>query len=167
MLRSQICVQVRQVGDKTPSAAVLQTFARFATATSVPTRHSPAMREMSVTEQRYKAVLAVIANGRTVGEVASEWGVCRQTMHRWLARYETDGLEGLGDRSSRPTYCPHQMPPGVEAMVLEMRRAHAYWGARRIAFELARKHIQPPPSEPPGQPSLAPAATHHPPTPPP
>ena len=51
------------------------------------------MREMSVTEQRYKAVLAVIADGRTVSEVASEWGVCRQTMHRWLARYEGDGLE--------------------------------------------------------------------------
>jgi transposase InsO family protein len=105
------------------------------------------MREMSVTEQRYKAVLAVIADGRTVGEVAGECGVCRQTMHRWLARYENDGLEGLGDRSSRPTHCPHQMPPGVEAMVLEMRRAHAYWGARRIAFELARKHIQHAPSE--------------------
>ena len=54
------------------------------------------MREMSVTEQRYKAVLAVIADCRTVGEVASEWGGCRQTMHRWLARYENDGLKGLG-----------------------------------------------------------------------
>ncbi len=32
-------------------------------------------------------------------------------------------------------------------MVLEMRRAHSYWGARRIAFELARKRIQPAPSE--------------------
>ena len=46
------------------------------------------MREMSVTEQRYKAVEAVIFAGRTVGQVASEWGVCRQTMHRWLARYD-------------------------------------------------------------------------------
>src|SRR5437899_2777786 len=106
------------------------------------------MREMSVTEQRYKAVLAVIANGRTVSEVASEWGVCRQTMHRWLARYEGDGLEGLGNRSSRPAHCPHQTPPEVEAVVLEMRRAHPYWGARRIAFELARKGLQPSPSEP-------------------
>src|SRR5207245_7603069 len=97
------------------------------------------MREMSLTEQRYKAVLAVIANGRTVSEVASEWGVCRQTMHRWLARYEGDGLEGLGNRSSRPAHCPHQTPPEVEAVVLEMRRAHPYWAARRIAFELARK----------------------------
>jgi hypothetical protein len=28
------------------------------------------MREMSVTEQRYKAILAVIGDGRTVSEVA-------------------------------------------------------------------------------------------------
>jgi len=32
-------------------------------------------------------------------------------------------------------------------MVLEMRRSHAYWGARRIAFELTRKHVEPAPSE--------------------
>jgi len=105
------------------------------------------MREMSVTEQRYKAVQAVLADGRAVGQVASEWGVCRQTMHRWLARYESDGLDGLGDHSSRPAHCPHQMPPEVEAMVLEMRRAHPYWGARRIAFELVRKGVQPATSE--------------------
>lgn len=105
------------------------------------------MREMSVTEQRYKAVQGVLADGRTIGQVASEWGVCRQTLHRWLARYESEGLEGLGDRSSRPANCPHQMPAAVEAVVLEMRRAHPYWGARRIAFELARKAVQPAPSE--------------------
>ena len=52
------------------------------------------MREMSVTEQRYKAVLAVIGDGRTVGEVARDCGVSPRTMHRWLGRYEGDGLEG-------------------------------------------------------------------------
>ena len=100
-----------------------------------------------MSEQRYKAVLAVIADGRTLAEVARDWGVCRQTLHRWLARYESDGLEGLGDRSHRPGHCPHQTPPAVEAEVLEMRRSHAYWGARRIALELARKGIEPAPSE--------------------
>jgi transposase-like protein len=91
------------------------------------------MREMSVTEQRYKAVQGVLADGRTVGEVASQWEVSRRTLHRWLARYEAGGLEGLGDGSHRPAHCPHQMPAAVEVLVLEMRRAHAYWGARRIA----------------------------------
>jgi hypothetical protein len=43
-------------------------------------------------------------------------------MHRWLARYEGDGLEGLNDRSHRPAHSPHQIPAVLEAMVLEMRR---------------------------------------------
>jgi len=102
---------------------------------------------MSVTEQRYKAVQGVLADGRTVGEVASQWEVSRRTVHRWLARYEGGGLEGLGDGSHRPAHCPHQMPATVEVLALEMRRAHPYWGARRIAFELTRKGVQPAPSE--------------------
>src|SRR5215472_5144976 len=105
------------------------------------------MREMSVTEQRYKAVQGVLAEGRTVGEVASDWGVSRRTMHRWLLRYEGEGLEGLNNRSHRPAHCPHQTSPAVEALVLEMRRGHPYWGARRIAFELNRKQVEAAPSE--------------------
>ena len=105
------------------------------------------MRDMSVTEQRYQAVLDVIGQGRAVMEVASQWGVSRRTVERWLARYEAQGLEGLSDRSHRPERCPHQMPAAMEVMVLELRRAHRYWGARRLVLELVRKGIMPTPSE--------------------
>jgi transposase-like protein len=80
------------------------------------------MRELSVAEQRYLAVLAVIADGHEVGPVAQQWGVSRQTLHAWLGRYEAGGLEALADRSHRPGSCPHQMPPLVSAAVLELRR---------------------------------------------
>jgi transposase InsO family protein len=105
------------------------------------------MRELSVAEQRYQAVLAVIGEGGTVTEVAGRWGVSRQSVHSWLARYEKGGLEQLADRSHRPAGCPHQMPPAVEALVLEMRRVHRSWGARRIRFELGRAGVAPVPSE--------------------
>src|SRR5438552_4810766 len=105
------------------------------------------MRELSVTEQRYKAVLAVIAEGRTVTQVARDWDVARQTVHVWLERYEADGLEGLANRSHRPAHCPHQIPAAVEAQLLEMRRAKPFWGARRLALELARKGVQAAPSK--------------------
>ncbi len=98
-------------------------------------------------EQRYKAVLAVIGDGRAIGEVAQAWGVSRQTLHEWLARYEIAGLEGLIDRSHRPVSCPHQMPAVVEVAVLELRRQHPGWGARRIVHELARAGLSPVPSE--------------------
>jgi transposase-like protein len=39
------------------------------------------MREMSVAEQRYRAVLEVISDGRTVTEVAAAIGASRQSLH--------------------------------------------------------------------------------------
>src|SRR5947209_2547578 len=105
------------------------------------------MRELSVAEQRYKAVLAVVGDGRTVTEVAHEWKVSRQTVHTWLLRYEADGLEGLADRSHRPVRSPNQLSGALEAQVLELRRWRSYWGPRRLALELAKRGVAPAPSE--------------------
>ena len=105
------------------------------------------MRELSVAEQRYQAVLAVISDGLSVSQVAEKVGVSRQTLHAWLARYEAEGLEGLKDRSHRPASCPHQMPAAVEAALLELRRSRPYWGPRRLVFELAKRRVAPVPSE--------------------
>ena len=92
-------------------------------------------------EQRYRAVLAVIKDGRTVTETAAAVGVSRQTLHAWLGRYEAGGLEGLVDRSHRPAGHPAQMRAVVEVAVLEARRIHPSWGPQRIAVELGRRGI--------------------------
>lgn len=97
-------------------------------------------------EQRYQAVMAVIGDGLTVSQAAEKTGVARQTLHRWLARYEAEGLDGLADRSHRPAVCPHQMPAAVEAVLLELRRSRPYWGPRRLVFELAKRDVSPVPS---------------------
>ncbi len=96
-----------------------------------------ALVELSVVEQRYRAVLAVLA-GATVTEVAASLGVSRQTVSGWKSRYEASGLGGLADRSRRPASCPHQASAEVEAAVCELRRKHPKWGPRRIAFVLER-----------------------------
>ena len=92
-------------------------------------------------EQRYEAVRAVIADGATVTEVASRFGVSRKTVHAWLAKYEAGGLEGLADRSHRPRSCPHQMPAEVEVALVDLRLAHPSWGPRRLVFELAEAGV--------------------------
>jgi transposase InsO family protein len=105
------------------------------------------MRELSVSEQRYQAVLAVIKDGETVVSVAARFGVSRKTIHQWLSRYEVDGLEGLADRSHRPRSSPLQMPAIVEVALVDLRRRHPSWGPRRLVYELARAGIEPVPSE--------------------
>jgi transposase InsO family protein len=105
------------------------------------------MREMSVAEQRYQAVLAVISDGEAVTDVAARFGVSRQTVHAWLAKYEAGGIENLGDGSHRPRSCPHQTASVVEVSIARLRHAHPGWGPRRLVFELARAGVEPVPSE--------------------
>lgn len=59
------------------------------------------LREMNVVEQRYRAVLEVLS-GVPVTEVAERYGVARQTVHRWVARYQAEGIAGLADCSHGP-----------------------------------------------------------------
>ena len=104
------------------------------------------LMELSVVEQRYQAVLAVIRDGVSVVDVASRFGVSRQSVHGWLTRYELSGLPGLVDRSHRPPRCEHQMCAAVEVVVLELRRREPSWGPRRLVHELAKRGVDPVPS---------------------
>jgi transposase-like protein len=60
-----------------------------------------------------------VLEGAPVTEVARRYGVVRQMVHVWLRRYAADGgLSSLAHRSSRPLWCPHQMPAVLEARAL-------------------------------------------------
>ena len=94
--------------------------------------------ELSVVEQRYRAVLEVRA-GVSVVEVAERYGVRRETVHRWLRRFAEEGLAGLEDRSHRPREHPWRLPAELEARICELRRRHPRWGPRTLVFELERR----------------------------
>lgn len=104
------------------------------------------LRELGKVEQRYDAVVAVIRDGMRVSEVAEKFGVHRDTVYAWMARYEADGLDGLVERSHRPRRSPLQMAAPVEARVLELRRLHPQWGPVSIRHRLGREGVAPLPS---------------------
>jgi transposase InsO family protein len=99
--------------------------------------------EISVMEQRYQAVMAVVQDGWKITEVAERLGVSRQSVYRWMVRYERGGLPALVDRSHRPETCSHQISPELEAVISEIRRQHPGWGPRRILHQLGRDGIDP------------------------
>jgi transposase InsO family protein len=94
--------------------------------------------EWSVTEQRYRAVLEVLA-GVPVTEVAGRYGVSRQSVHAWLRHYRDEGPPGLEDRSHKVRAHPWQIPAELESAVCELRRAHRKWGPKRLVFEMGRR----------------------------
>ncbi len=96
--------------------------------------------ELSVTEQRYRAVLEVLA-GVPVTEAAERYGVSRQSVHAWLARYRDEGPPGLADRSHKVHAHPWQIPAELESAICELRRAHRKWGPKRLVFEMGRRGL--------------------------
>ena len=94
--------------------------------------------ELSVAEQRYRAVLEV-GIGVPVTEVAERYGVSRQSVHAWLVRYRQEGIAGLEDRSHQVHHHPWRIPAGIEEAICELRRAHPKWGPRRLVFEMGRR----------------------------
>ena len=98
----------------------------------------PEVRELSVAEQRYRAVLEAGA-GIPVTEVAERYGVSRQSVHTWLVRYRQEGIAGLEDRSHQVHNHPWQIPAEVEEAICELRRGYLKWGPRRLVFEMDRR----------------------------
>jgi transposase InsO family protein len=97
-------------------------------------------------EQRYDAVTMVMRDGFSITDIAAKFNVSRQTVYRWLAKYEEGGLEALADESHRPLHVPHQMNGAIEVQVLDMRRRHHLWGPVRIQHELKKVGVDDPPS---------------------
>ena len=59
-----------------------------------------------------------------VAHVAKAMGVSRQCAHRWVRRFDEEGVAGLEDRSSRPHRSPTATPRRIEDKVVAARLRH-------------------------------------------
>jgi transposase InsO family protein len=84
---------------------------------------------------RLLLVQRVRIDGMPVAHVAKAMGVSRQCAHRWVKRFNEEGVAGLEDRSSRPLRSPHATDAKTVARVLKKRRELRY-GPALLAAEL-------------------------------
>lgn len=88
-------------------------------------RSSPHVRRLLVER--------VLREGWTLAGAAKAVGLSRTCARRWLRRYQTEGVAGLQDRSSRPRRSPRRTPARLEQRVLSLRRT------RLVAVAIARE----------------------------
>lgn len=75
----------------------------------------------------------------SVVELCAEYGVSRKTGYKWIDRYIRRGPAGLEDRSRRPRSAPNATAPMVVDALLELRRRHPTWGAKKLLVVLHRR----------------------------
>src|ERR1700726_3397200 len=95
-------------------------------------------KECSVTDERMQFVARRLA-GEPMAELCREFGISRKTGYKIFDRYQECGIEGLTDRSRRPYRYANQLPFQVENYILNVKREHASWGARKIRERLMRR----------------------------
>jgi transposase InsO family protein len=75
-----------------------------------------------------------VLSGQTPGAAAQAAGVCPRTVRKWVARYRSEGLAGLADRSSRPRRLYRPTPAVMVEKVEALRRQR--WTGKQIAAEV-------------------------------
>src|ERR1700754_2092714 len=65
------------------------------------------------------------------------YGISRQTYYGWLRRYETEGADGLRDKSRRPRTSPNATRPEVIEKIIHLRQ-HYHFRPRKIVMYLQR-----------------------------
>lgn len=73
-------------------------------------------------------------------ELADLYGVSRKTAHQLINRYLREGPAGLEERSRKPHHSPNRTPEHIEQALLEVRRRHPSWGAKKLLKLVHKAH---------------------------
>src|SRR4051794_5692251 len=68
-------------------------------------------------------VLKIIAGQLTVSAASAEYGLSRPYLHKLLARYREEGLDGLEPRSRAPLTSPQRVTSRVRERIIVLRGA--------------------------------------------
>ncbi|MDX2438387.1 MAG: IS481 family transposase [Acidobacteriota bacterium] len=90
-------------------------------------------------KERMRFVVALESGLYSMSEACERFGISRVTGYKWWNRF-CGGDKGLEDWSRRPQSSPGRTPQGIEALVIELRKAHTTWGPEKLLEVLSRRH---------------------------
>jgi putative transposase len=100
----------------------------------MPWRHTSPM------DQRTQFIADYLRDHLSVTELCELYGVSRKPGYKWIERYLTHGPQGLEERFRRPSTSPRHTPDHVVAEILDARRCHPSWGAKKLLSILSQRH---------------------------
>ena len=98
-------------------------------------------RDSSPMDQKTQFIADYLRHMLSISELCRHYNISRKTAYKWIDRYLDEGSSGLDDRSRRPHTCPHQTSDKVIESILQARRHHPTWGAKKLLK--LRSRLQP------------------------
>src|SRR3954469_9011755 len=94
--------------------------------------------EQTPMDQKSQFLSEYLRHTLSFAELCRRYGVSRKTGYKWIGRFESDGTPGLLDRSRRPHAHPLQTPEAIRAALVQARRHHPTWGAKKLLKVLSK-----------------------------
>jgi transposase InsO family protein len=85
---------------------------------------------------RKEFVMLALTAGSNRRELCRRFGISPKTGYKWLNRYQSEGRNGLQERSRRPHHTPRRSDAAIEQAVTTLRRQHPDWGGRKLRRRL-------------------------------
>jgi transposase InsO family protein len=89
--------------------------------------------------QKLEFIEKATKTGANISALCKEYGISRQSGHKWLKRYRAQGYVGLVEKSRRPTSSPLATAEEIVVSVVELRDKHPSWGAQKLSRVLAKQ----------------------------
>ena len=86
-------------------------------------------------------VVRWVQQGRPIPQLAGQFGISARTVRKWVKRFETEGPQGLLDRSSRPRSTPRATARELGLAVLALRRQRLTLLAIAEQLQLSRSTV--------------------------
>lgn len=90
-------------------------------------------------KERMRFVVAIESGLYSMSEACERFGVSRVTGYKWWKRYREEGPKGLEDRPRRPDSSPSRTARAIEALLIELRKAHPTWGPVKLLSVLGKR----------------------------
>jgi len=96
--------------------------------------------QTSPMDQKTQFIADYLREILSVSELCELYGISRKTAYKWIDRYLRQGPTGLEDRSRRPHTSANHTPSEIERALLEVRRRHPSWGAKKLLTLVHKGH---------------------------
>ena len=96
--------------------------------------------ETTPMDQKMQFIADYLRGELGMTELCELYGIARKTGYKFVERYLSAGPEALEERSRKPRNHPNQTPEHIVHAILEMRRRHPSWGAKKLLPLLEKHH---------------------------
>ena len=91
-------------------------------------------------KEKARFCMACECGEASMSELCRQFGISRKTGYQVLARWRSEGVSGLAERSHAAHSSPHALSKGVREAVVALRRARPTWGPKKLKRRLELDH---------------------------